>query len=58
MSGTASRDAWVDDVLGFWFKELGPEDWYKKDAAIDATIRERFGALYEALVRTTPADVL
>ena len=57
MSGTTSSDAWIGDVLDFWFKELGPEDWYKKDDAIDATIQERFGALYEALARTTHADV-
>ncbi len=57
MSGTTSSDAWIGDVLDFWFKELGPEDWYNKDDAIDATIRKRFGAQYEALARTTSAEV-
>lgn len=57
MSGCSSKDAWVRDVLDFWFKELGPEDWYRKDNASDSIIRERFGALYEALVGPTSADV-
>jgi uncharacterized protein (DUF924 family) len=25
-------------VLDFWFKQLTPSDWYKKDDALDATI--------------------
>lgn len=29
------------DVLGFW-KEAGPGKWFKKDAAFDAAIRDRF----------------
>lgn len=57
MSSTTLSDAWIGDVLDFWFRELGPEDWYKKDDAIDATIRKRFGALYEALARTKSVDV-
>ncbi len=34
-------------VLDFWFEESSPEQWFKRDAAFDATIRERFGALRE-----------
>jgi len=33
-------------VLDFWFAECGPEQWFKKDAALDATIAKRFGELY------------
>lgn len=33
-------------VLGCWFEELAPADWWRKDAALDATLRERFGALH------------
>jgi uncharacterized protein (DUF924 family) len=40
---------WVDDVLHFWFGELKPEQWFAKDAALDARIRERFGSLHDAL---------
>lgn len=31
-------------VLDFWFKELTPQQHFVKDEALDATIRDRFGA--------------
>ena len=33
------------DVVAFW-RDAGPEKWYRKDAAFDHSIEERFGALY------------
>lgn len=30
------------DILKFWFEQATPEQWFKKDAAFDRTIRERF----------------
>lgn len=30
------------EVLEFWFSELSPEDWWKKDAELDALIERRF----------------
>lgn len=42
------------DVLEFWFGDPpGPsrQEWFRKDAAFDATIRERFGDLHEAASR-------
>src|SRR5687767_1644883 len=39
------------EVLEFWFgAEPGPQraEWFRKDAAFDAQIRERFGELHEA----------
>lgn len=35
-------------VLGFWFEEIQPAQWWKVDPAFDALIRTRFGALHEA----------
>ncbi len=32
-------------VLHFWFEELQPAAWWKKDVALDALIEERFAAL-------------
>ncbi|UTA46642.1 DUF924 domain-containing protein [Simiduia sp. 21SJ11W-1] len=32
-------------VLDFWFKELAPAQWWKKDPALDAAIGQRFEAL-------------
>jgi uncharacterized protein (DUF924 family) len=31
-----------DQVLKFWFTELGPADWWKKDAALDQRIADLF----------------
>ncbi len=36
------------DVLHFWFEELEPKQWWVKDDAVDATIRERFFATHTA----------
>lgn len=30
------------DILAFWLDEVGPDGWYKQDAALDASIRDRF----------------
>lgn len=48
----------IDDILRFWFETLKPEDWYRKDPAIDAEITRRFGAIYEALKLSVPQDWL
>ena len=56
MSDGAAGEA--DAVLDFWFgaadsSEFGSarKAWFSKDAAFDATIRERFGALVERALR-------
>ena len=48
----------ADSVLDFWFGAPGSREfgsarnvWFSKDAAFDATIRERFGALVERALR-------
>lgn len=38
----------VEEVLNFWFDELTPPQWWRVDAALDARMRERFGALHAA----------
>jgi uncharacterized protein (DUF924 family) len=42
---------WAAQILRFWFDELKPEAWFRKDESVDAAIRERFGALYEQLAQ-------
>ena len=42
------RDFTANDVLNFWFYELSANDWFVKNAAVDATIRDRFQRLHEA----------
>jgi len=36
--------------LKFWFEQIEPDQWFKKDPAFDASIRERFLDLHEILV--------
>lgn len=38
-------------VLGFWFQTLEPAAWWRRDAALDAEIAHRFGALHERACR-------
>ena len=38
----------ADSVLDFWFDEIEPAHWWKKDRAFDRRIRDRFGETHEA----------
>lgn len=42
--------AWVEEILHFWFDELGETQWFVKSDAIDAQIRCRFLTLYQRVV--------
>ncbi|MES2623917.1 MAG: DUF924 family protein [Pseudomonadota bacterium] len=37
-----------EEILYFWFNELKPRDWYRKDSVIDARIVERFSVVHQA----------
>ena len=39
-----------EDILQFWFESLEPAQWWRVDPALDALIRQRFGALHRAAV--------
>ena len=41
----------AQDILDFWFDELTPQQHFVKDAALDNTIRTRFGTTLEAAAR-------
>jgi uncharacterized protein (DUF924 family) len=47
---------WIDDVLGFWFESCKPEQWFKRDDALDETLRQRFLALHPAVAALPIAD--
>lgn len=36
-----------EDILTFWLDEKGPAAWYAGGEALDAEIRDRFGAIYQ-----------
>jgi len=48
---------WAMPVLHYWFEELQPEAWFRKDERVDAQIRERFGTLYEQLAQIRPQQL-
>lgn len=39
------------EIINFWFAESSPEQWFKKDAAYDRLIAERFTGLHNAAAR-------
>jgi uncharacterized protein (DUF924 family) len=47
---SAAAEPWVEDVLAFWYGELTYAQWFhEKSDALDATIRRRFGDLWQRL---------
>jgi uncharacterized protein (DUF924 family) len=48
---------WRDEVLNFWFG-LAPDQWWTRDPALDADIRERFEALWETKRENVPQAFL
>ena len=53
---TGAENAWVDEVLSFWFQELGETSWFARDDAVDERIRSRFLALHERVVKGQDCD--
>lgn len=41
----------ADDILHFWFDELSARDHFKKSAALDARMRQRFSTIHAAASR-------
>lgn len=50
---TAVRRAWAADMHHFWFRKLGPADWFSGGPAVDEAIRARF-ARWHAVLRSQP----
>ncbi len=46
----------AEAVLRFWFVELAPRDWWRKDPELDRRIASRFGALLDTAARGALAD--
>jgi uncharacterized protein (DUF924 family) len=46
---------WADEVLRFWFEECSPQQWFKKDDAFDALLRQRFLTLHGEIAATPTA---
>lgn len=37
----------ADSILNFWFQEIDPAMWWKKDVEFDQTIRDRFSTVHQ-----------
>jgi uncharacterized protein (DUF924 family) len=57
MTSASGSDPWIGEVLDFWFSELPREAWFRKDADVDRTIRDRFLPVYETLSARTPDEL-
>ncbi len=49
---------WATDVLRFWFQDLKPEQWWKKDDAVDAAIVARFCGTHDFVAAAETASLL
>lgn len=49
---------WYDDVLGFWFQELTPEQWFSSSAELDQLISDRFKSIVVKLGENLPHEVI
>jgi uncharacterized protein (DUF924 family) len=49
--------SWQDEILAFWLG-LEPEQWWKADPALDETIRDCFGPLWEEQRQLPPESFL
>ncbi len=48
----------TDDILHYWFDELGPDRWWKRSDETDETIRARFLDLWSDWRSRTPESFL
>jgi uncharacterized protein (DUF924 family) len=48
---------WAGQVIRYWFEELQEAAWFRKDASVDAAIRERFGELHAAVAQLRPEQL-
>ncbi|WP_372838974.1 DUF924 family protein [Phaeovulum sp.] len=45
-----------ETIVDFWLTEVGPKGWYAATPELDATVRERFAAAWEAVQTGSFAD--
>ncbi|MCJ7422274.1 DUF924 family protein [Sphingomicrobium astaxanthinifaciens] len=42
----------AQDVIDYWFDDVGPDRWWKKDPALDAEIRQKWGKLRQEVLKS------
>jgi uncharacterized protein (DUF924 family) len=48
---------WAEQVTRYWFEQLQPEAWFRKDTRVDDAIRERFAALHDEVAQLRPEQL-
>jgi uncharacterized protein (DUF924 family) len=51
------RSGWVEQVIHYWFEELRPAAWFRKDTSVDAVIAERFATLHDEVAQIRPEQL-
>jgi uncharacterized protein (DUF924 family) len=49
---------WAAELLNFWFRKLGPRDWFRGGPHVDAALRKRFERELTMLRTRPPAEFL
>ena len=39
------KEAFIPKIITFWFEEITPKQWFKKDDSFDELLRDKFGKL-------------
>lgn len=42
----------AQDVIDFWFDDVGPSRWWKKDPELDAEVKKKWGALRREVIKS------
>lgn len=58
MAAARSMRFWAEDLLHFWFRTLGPGDWFGSSREVDAELGRRFDGWLEALANQRPQTFL
>ncbi|NJD30748.1 MAG: DUF924 domain-containing protein [Gammaproteobacteria bacterium] len=57
-SSSETEPRWVAEVLDFWFREIGPTNWFAKSDDVDGQIRSRFDRLHEQVSLEDPTALV
>ena len=41
------KEAFIDQIIEFWFTDIKPKDWFTKNPDFDALLEQRFGDVIE-----------
>ena len=60
MDSASSDEKSIHAILAFWFEEISPETWFKKDALFDDMLMRKFEKIIEIadkILKTDPKNI-